>query len=165
MHEEKLTKILYALEIDAEPSIEQRAVMRRRGGMSHISKDELAEKWKARMKKTKYRKRAEAIYAQYEATLNQIATGNAPAKVSPAQPSPGLIKRAGNLAMAIRAETKAVIQGQPNLTALQVAARLAVCGSCDQLRSNRTCAQCGCFVDAKARFISQSCPLRKWPAA
>jgi hypothetical protein len=64
MHEEKLTKILYALEIDAEPSTEQQALMRRRGGMSHLSKDELAEKWKARMKKTKYRKRAEAIYKQ-----------------------------------------------------------------------------------------------------
>jgi hypothetical protein len=164
MHEEKLTKILYALEIDAEPSIDQRAVMRRRGGMSHLNKDELAEKWKARMKTTKYRKRAEAIYAQYEATLNLIAAGNAPAKVSPAQPSPGLIKRAGSLVKAIRAETKAVVQGQPNLTAPQVASRLAACGSCDQLRSNRTCAQCGCFVDAKARFRSQSCPLRKWPA-
>jgi hypothetical protein len=50
MHEEKLTKILYALEIDAEPSIDQRAVMRRRGGMSQLNKDELTEKWKARMK-------------------------------------------------------------------------------------------------------------------
>jgi hypothetical protein len=164
MHEEKLTKILYALEIDAEPSSEQRAVMRRRGGMSHISKDELAEKWKARMKKTKYRKRAEAIYAQYEATLNQIASDNAPEKVSLTQPSPSLIKKAGSLVKAIQAETKAVVQGQPNLTAPKVASRLAVCGSCDQLRSNRTCAQCGCFVDAKARFRSQSCPLRKWPA-
>jgi hypothetical protein len=164
MHEEKLTKILYALEIDAEPSIEQRAVMRRRGGMSHLSKDELAEKWKARMKTAKHRKRAEAIYAKYEATLNQIASGNAPAKVSITQPSPSLLKKAGSLAMAIHAETKAVVQGQPNLTAPQVVSRLAVCGSCDQLRSNRTCAQCGCFVDAKARFRSQGCPLRKWPA-
>jgi hypothetical protein len=82
------------------------------------------------------------------------------------QPAPpGLLKRAGSLAKAIGSETKAVVQGQPNLTAPQVAARLAVCGSCDQLRSNRTCAQCGCFVDAKARFRSQGCPLRKWPAA
>jgi len=164
MHEEKLTKILYALEIDAEPSSEQRAVMRRRGGMSHLNKDELAEKWKARIKKTKYRNRAEAIYKQYEANLAEIAAGNAPAKFSPAQPSQGLIKKAGSLVKAISAETKAVIQGQPNLTAPQVVSRLAVCGSCDQLRSNRTCAQCGCFVDAKARFRSQSCPLRKWPA-
>ncbi len=81
------------------------------------------------------------------------------------QPStPGLFKRAGSLARAIGSETKAMVQGQPTLTARQVAARLAACGSCDQLRSNRTCARCGCFVDAKARFRSQNCPLRKWPA-
>jgi hypothetical protein len=78
--------------------------------------------------------------------------------------APGLLKRASSLAKAIGSETKAVVQGQPNLTADQLAARLAVCGSCDQLRSNRTCAKCGCFVDAKARFRSQTCPLRKWPA-
>ena len=164
MHEEKLSKILYALEIDAEPSLEQRAVMRERGGMSHLNKNELAAKWKARMKTAKYKKRAEAIYLQYEATLDVIAAGNAPVKVSPVQPSPGLLKRAGSLARAISSETKAKIQGQPKLTHEQVAARLAVCGSCDQLRSNRTCAKCGCFVDAKARFISQGCPLRKWQA-
>jgi hypothetical protein len=78
--------------------------------------------------------------------------------------APGLLKRAGSLAKAIGSETKAIVQGQPNLTAQQVAARLAVCASCDQLRSNRACAKCGCFVDAKARFRSQTCPLRKWPA-
>lgn len=81
------------------------------------------------------------------------------------QPAPpGLLKRAGSLAKAIGWETKAIVQGQPTLTAQQVAARLAVCASCDQLRSNRTCAKCGCFVDAKARFRSQTCPLRKWSA-
>lgn len=78
--------------------------------------------------------------------------------------APGLLKRAGSLAKAIGSETKAMVQGQPTLTAQQVAERLAACRSCDQLRSNRTCAKCGCFVDAKARFRSQTCPLRKWPA-
>ena len=164
MHEEKLSKILYALEIDAEPSLEQRAVMRGRGGMSHLNKDELAAKWKARMKTAKHRKRAEAIYAQYEATLDVIAAGNAPVKVSPVQPSPRLLRKAARLASAIGAETKAIARRRPKLTPEQVAARVAVCGSCDQLRSNRTCAKCGCFVEAKARFRSQVCPLRKWPA-
>ena len=78
--------------------------------------------------------------------------------------TPGLLKRAGSLARAIGSETKAIVQRQPNLTAQQVVARLAICASCDQLRSNRACAKCGCYVDAKARFRSQDCPLRKWPA-
>lgn len=77
---------------------------------------------------------------------------------------PGLMKRASSLAKAIGSETKAIAKRQPSLTPGQVADRLAVCRSCDQLRANRTCARCGCFVDAKARFRTQDCPLRKWPA-
>ena len=41
---------------------------------------------------------------------------------------PGLLKRAGSLAKAIGSETKAMVQGQPTLTAQQVGARLAVFG-------------------------------------
>ena len=77
--------------------------------------------------------------------------------------SPSLLKRARSLARAVSLETMAIARRRPNLTPEQVAARLAICGSCDQLRSNRTCAKCGCFVEAKARFRSQVCPLRKWP--
>jgi hypothetical protein len=99
--------------------------------------------------------------SEYRAGVDARMSAHAKAR----QPAtPGLLKRAGSLAKAIGAETKAVVQGQPTLSAQQVAARLAVCASCDQLRSNRTCARCGCFVDAKARFRSQTCPLRKWPA-
>ena len=79
------------------------------------------------------------------------------------EPTPGLMKRASSFAKAIGSETKAIAHGKPNLTPDQVAARLATCRSCDQLRSNRTCAKCGCFVDAKARFRTQDCPMKKWP--
>jgi hypothetical protein len=96
-----------------------------------------------------------------EATLDGIGAREIETRPPAA---PGLLKRAGSLAHAIGAETKAMVQRQPMLSAQQVAARIAVCASCDRLRSNRTCAQCGCFVDAKARFRSQTCPLRKWPA-
>jgi hypothetical protein len=99
--------------------------------------------------------------SEYRNGVESRRSANAMAR----QPAPpGLLRRAGSLAKAIGSETKAIIQKQPNLTAQQVAARLAVCASCDQLRPNRTCARCGCFVDAKARFRSQTCPLSKWPA-
>ena len=78
--------------------------------------------------------------------------------------TPGLLKRVGSLAKAIGSETKAMAKGQPSLTPKQVAERLAACGSCDQLRSNRARARCGCFVDAKARVRPPNCPLRKRPA-
>ena len=104
------------------------------------------------------------IAARASSWRSGVTTRKSAHAVASQPATPGLLKRAGSLAKAIGAETKAKIQGQPKLTQEQVAARLAVCGSCDQLRSNRTCAKCGCFVDAKARFISQGCPLRKWPA-
>ena len=102
----------------------------------------------------------EARASEYRGAVDARMSAHAKAR-PPA--TPGLLKRAGSLAKAIGSETKAIVQKQPNLTSRQVAARLAVCGSCDQLRSNRTCARCGCFVDAKARFRSQDCPLRRWP--
>jgi hypothetical protein len=101
-----------------------------------------------------------ALASEYRNGVESRRSAHAMAR-QPAPPS--LLKRAGSLAKAIGAETKAIARKQPNLTAQQVATRLAICGSCDQLRPNRTCARCGCFVDAKARFRSQDCPLRKWP--
>jgi len=105
-----------------------------------------------------------AIKARASGYRNGVEARKSAHAMSRQPAPPGLLKRAGSLAKAIGSETKAIVQGQPNLTAQQVAARLAVCASCDQLRSNRACAKCGCFVDAKARFRSQTCPLRKWPA-
>lgn len=79
------------------------------------------------------------------------------------QPAPpSLLKRAGSLVKALGSETKAIAQGQPTLTEQQVAARLALCEKCDQFKPNRTCGKCGCFMDAKARMRSQSCPIGKW---
>jgi hypothetical protein len=105
-----------------------------------------------------------AIKARASGYRNGVTTRRSVHAMARQPATPGLLKRAGSLAKAIGSETKAIVQGQPTLTAQQVAARLAVCASCDQLRSNRACAKCGCFVDAKARFRSQDCPLRKWPA-
>lgn len=42
-------------------------------------------------------------------------------------------------------------------------ARLEVCTLCDQRTDNR-CAVCGCFIDKKAMWESEDCPLAKWPA-
>jgi hypothetical protein len=105
-----------------------------------------------------------AIKARASSWRNGVESRKSAHTKTSRQAPPGLLKRAGSLAKAIGSETKAMVQGQPTLTAKQVAERLAACASCDQLRSNRACAKCGCFVDAKARFRSQNCPLRRWPA-
>lgn len=41
--------------------------------------------------------------------------------------------------------------------------RLEVCKKCDKFDENQTrCYECGCFVNVKAKFVLDSCPLNKW---
>ncbi len=49
-------------------------------------------------------------------------------------------------------------------TVEEIARRVAVCNTCDQLDSARKCnaMKCKCFVDQKARLSKYACPLGKW---
>lgn len=41
--------------------------------------------------------------------------------------------------------------------------RMAICNSCEFLfEPTMQCKKCGCFVKAKTRFKSFSCPIGKW---
>lgn len=41
--------------------------------------------------------------------------------------------------------------------------RIEICNRCEQLfHLTRNCKRCGCFVDAKVKLKSASCPLNKW---
>lgn len=46
--------------------------------------------------------------------------------------------------------------------------RLAICQSCEKYDnsnpSNPTCNECGCFLNIKTSWASESCPLKKWSA-
>ena len=44
----------------------------------------------------------------------------------------------------------------------QVAKRIAICKSCPELTVIKTCKKCACFMPAKVRIISASCPMLKW---
>jgi hypothetical protein len=39
--------------------------------------------------------------------------------------------------------------------------RLAMCAVC-QYRNNKNCSLCGCFIEAKAKIKSSSCPIDRW---
>lgn len=44
--------------------------------------------------------------------------------------------------------------------------RMEICYGCDKYDSEQNrCVECGCFLDMKARFILDSCPLKKWVEA
>lgn len=55
----------------------------------------------------------------------------------------------------------------PGLVSPELAkARLAVCETCEWFRpEDRRCAHpsCGCFLDEKATWKSEDCPIKKWP--
>lgn len=40
--------------------------------------------------------------------------------------------------------------------------RLDICNSCDKLRDNNTCKECGCYMPAKTHLPFTKCPLNKW---
>ena len=41
--------------------------------------------------------------------------------------------------------------------------RHEICKSCEMwIKKKDMCAECGCFIPAKARVILESCPLDKW---
>lgn len=46
----------------------------------------------------------------------------------------------------------------------ELAQRIELCKSCDQLNSLNFCKQCGCFMPAKIRLKWTSCPIGKWKA-
>lgn len=41
--------------------------------------------------------------------------------------------------------------------------RIIVCERCEHFKKiSRQCGQCGCFVDAKVKFLHSGCPINKW---
>lgn len=40
--------------------------------------------------------------------------------------------------------------------------RVEICNACPNLTLTRNCKVCGCFVNDKAKYIGESCPIKKW---
>lgn len=88
----------------------------------------------------------------------------AEALVPPSEP--GVIRKAVNFTAAT---VRHIANGGRELTPAQAAARIAVCESntCGQFQADkRTCRHvaCGCYVDVKAKWASEDCPLGLWPS-
>lgn len=77
---------------------------------------------------------------------------------------PSLARQARNF---VRALIRHAHAGRPVADPGLVAARLAVCRACELYRaSDGRCAHrdCGCVLEAKARWLTERCPLGRWPA-
>lgn len=65
----------------------------------------------------------------------------------------------------VKAVGKHVLDGFKDVAPEQYQARLDVCNKCS-LRVGIRCThiQCGCFIDKKAWWASEDCPIKKWPS-
>lgn len=78
-------------------------------------------------------------------------------------PDPSLFRQAGNLAVAA---AKHLATGGKLVSPEVKAARLAVCAGCEFYDPEpKKCrhSSCGCYLDTKANWSSEDCPLGKWP--
>jgi len=77
---------------------------------------------------------------------------------------PPLMTRIGNARQAARRVLGRALRGQPlRVSSDEARRRLAICASCSSYRaSDKTCAECGCYIAAKARLASEQCPTSKW---
>lgn len=89
--------------------------------------------------------------------------GKDPRQEPPPRREPGLLQKAVHFGQAVVRHAADGFQAVEEAT---FAARIAVCEGCVSLdRERRVCQEktCGCFVDRKARWASEDCPLKKWP--
>lgn len=78
------------------------------------------------------------------------------------QSAPSLAQKAANFA---KASAKHVRNGMKSVTAQTKSNRLAVCNNCPfkvGAEDNPTCNKCGCFLNIKTGWASESCPIGKW---
>jgi glycosyltransferase involved in cell wall biosynthesis len=75
---------------------------------------------------------------------------------------PPLATRAANYA---KAQIRHTLDGRARADNATLSDRLTICEDCDRFRaSDRKCSECGCPIEEKAAWRSESCPLGKWPA-
>jgi hypothetical protein len=56
-----------------------------------------------------------------------------------------------------------MINGSPRSPEEIVAARLAICKTCEFFKERtQRCGKCGCFMKMKTKLSGSSCPIGKW---
>lgn len=152
MKDEELIPILYALTLrDRGPAARERWISK---GFARIHRrpDALLRYWRSRLATdAAARAMAAEVHAEYTAALK-------------ARQRPGIAAQARNLAGAVAAEGKAILQGKEPVPVEERERRLSICmAPCKSLDpASARCNACGCYVKRKVGWRSQSCPLGKW---
>jgi len=83
------------------------------------------------------------------------------------QPLPSMFNQAVNFTKAV---SKHIISGAKKVPDSIYRKRMDICSGCEYLSIDKSqetrgrCAKCGCFVDLKASWASEECPIKKWGA-
>lgn len=73
---------------------------------------------------------------------------------------PSLINQAANL---VNATVKRAIGGFKDVEEEMYQKRLSICETCPNKTDDWRCTKCGCFLNIKAKWESETCPENKWP--
>lgn len=64
-----------------------------------------------------------------------------------------------------RSVNKYIESDSPELSDMDFFTRMNICKDCEKFNKLLTkCNECGCFLQIKARWSTENCPLNKWPA-
>jgi hypothetical protein len=77
---------------------------------------------------------------------------------------PSKAKMAFSLFRSLRDAGKSALEGKGLVADSDVSnKRIAICAKCPQfIKDQNRCSLCGCFLKAKVKMISESCPIGKW---
>ena len=76
------------------------------------------------------------------------------------QNSPSLLDKTKNFVGAV---SRFAMSGFETVDSETKNSRLEICNSCDRMnKENRTCLECGCFLDIKTGWATEKCPIGKW---
>lgn len=100
------------------------------------------------------------VYQLYQTNQDYRDKINAVASIK--KEEVGVFQKAVNFVKSI---SRYVASGLVRVDDATLVQRLSICESCDRFkRENRTCLECGCYMDIKASWASEECPLKKWLA-
>jgi len=72
------------------------------------------------------------------------------------------MKEDGNVLVRHRPPVPSEVAVEPKDPRAAIAIRIETCKACPELNALNFCRQCGCFMPAKVRIKSVSCPIGKW---
>lgn len=75
------------------------------------------------------------------------------------KPLPSLLTQAGNLVSGVGHH---IADGLANIDEKTLEIRNNICDTCENMRSDGRCSECGCMMKIKAKWESASCPVKKW---